>query len=907
MKKLKTLFALLVLSFFTIGNVWATDIVIDLDLTKSSTYPNDFPTETGTKSGTYTFGGYDFDFSCNNAIYRTSSGSGANIKYAILIGKCSNTQQTASVITFPAIANYKLSEVVLTVGTGSGTNVKAFIGTAFNSQLTGGSDWTFNNSTTNNANVHTWSLSGTAANTAYKMFITRASGSNSYNGQIGGIKLTYVSTASDPTVSSISIKTAPTNLEYTEGDFFDPTGLVITANYSNSTSNDVAYANHESDFTFSPSLTTALTTSDASVRITYGGKYVDQAITVTGCTSSITIEKGTPTNGTFDMSGAGTVCIDGGNASVTISNIVPADGYRFKEITSSAASGGGTINNTTKTVTDISATTTINVVFEVIPTVTAVSNNNEYGTVATASGTTIGTTVITATPAEGYRVNDDNPYTVTVGTAAVSRGTGKNSNKFTVNPSEECTVRINFEAIPQYTVTWDNNGNKSVTTQVYEGSKPVFPATPSAFDAISTTFVGWSTAKWDGKLANLAEKTVYTSADAMPAVTGAITYYAVFAKLDITGSVTIANSDFTGELTASYATKTITKGDYSFEVNACKQNDMCQMRDNATVSYIAIPTLPGVITELSTTVCSAAGTDGYTGTLHLKSSKTRGNSDTDDIAKVSYSAADDFDWFISGNVSHSAGWLVTNAGLRLKDLTITYGEYSAFVTTSHAVTLDYEDVQTHGTVILQESGVDVSDGSMYSQGVEFNLDADPDPAETYKALVQIVKSENLEEDVTAAVYNAGTITMPNYAITIRVSFPEKAAAGLAWRIGEVVVDEATVTYGESSNIYPTLYNPHSLSTGITYSSLYEEVASFADASVYEITLNAVGETLITASFAGNEDYKSQEVSYLLTVTDKATGIEDVETSVKAVKVLRNGVLYIEKNGRTYNAQGLLIK
>lgn len=38
-----------------------------------------------------------------------------------------------------------------------------------------------------------------------------------------------------------------------------------------------------------------------------------------------------------------------------------------------------------------------------------------------------------------------------------------------------------------------------------------------------------------------------------------------------------------------------------------------------------------------------------------------------------------------------------------------------------------------------------------------------------------------------------------------------------------------------------------------------------------------------------------------------TAIETVETSEKAVKVLRNGILYIEKNGKTYNAQGQLVK
>ena len=82
------------------------------------------------------------------------------------------------------------------------------------------------------------------------------------------------------------------------------------------------------------------------------------------CTSEITIEQGTPSNGSFSMTPTGDVCIDEGNASVTLSDIEAASGYRFKEITSS---GGGTINNNAKTVTNISASTTINVVFEQIP------------------------------------------------------------------------------------------------------------------------------------------------------------------------------------------------------------------------------------------------------------------------------------------------------------------------------------------------------------------------------------------------------------------------------------------------------------------------------------------------------------------------------------------------------------
>jgi hypothetical protein len=82
------------------------------------------------------------------------------------------------------------------------------------------------------------------------------------------------------TLSSISVKTSP-KTSYIQGDYFDPTGLVITRTYSDSTSNDYAYAGHTSEFTFSPTTSTSLTTSHTSVTITYGGKSTSLAISVT--------------------------------------------------------------------------------------------------------------------------------------------------------------------------------------------------------------------------------------------------------------------------------------------------------------------------------------------------------------------------------------------------------------------------------------------------------------------------------------------------------------------------------------------------------------------------------------------------------------------------------------------------
>ena len=104
---------------------------------------------------------------------------------------------------------------------------------------------------------------------------------------ISEFKVTYT----PKTLSTISVKTAPTKLNYETGDNFDPTGLVITKTFTDSSTQDVSYAGHEVEFTFSPTTSAALTTSDNSVTITYGGKTCTQPISVSAgkTVSSISI------------------------------------------------------------------------------------------------------------------------------------------------------------------------------------------------------------------------------------------------------------------------------------------------------------------------------------------------------------------------------------------------------------------------------------------------------------------------------------------------------------------------------------------------------------------------------------------------------------------------------------------
>lgn len=84
-------------------------------------------------------------------------------------------------------------------------------------------------------------------------------------------------------------------------------------------------------------------------------------------------------------------------------------------------------------------------------TITAQSNNNDYGTVSLTNN------VITGSPNDGYRYADP-AYSVSPANSAT---VSQNGNEFTVTPSANTIVTINFEAIPPIPTidiaVWDTN------------------------------------------------------------------------------------------------------------------------------------------------------------------------------------------------------------------------------------------------------------------------------------------------------------------------------------------------------------------------------------------------------------------------------------------------------------------
>lgn len=95
------------------------------------------------------------------------------------------------------------------------------------------------------------------------------------------VKINVVA-AAPVTVTSVAVKTPPAKVDYAKGDKLDLTGLVVTLTKSDSTTEDVAFADFAAkNITTSILNDAVLDETNKTVTITVNGKSVDQAITVT--------------------------------------------------------------------------------------------------------------------------------------------------------------------------------------------------------------------------------------------------------------------------------------------------------------------------------------------------------------------------------------------------------------------------------------------------------------------------------------------------------------------------------------------------------------------------------------------------------------------------------------------------
>ena len=173
-------------------------------------------------------------------------------------------------------------------------------------------------------------------------------------------------------------------------------------------------------------------------------------------------------------------------------------------------------------------------------TITAVSNNTNYGTVSLSGST------ITATPKTGYQVSG---YQVTSGTATVTQS----GNTFTVTPSSDCTVQINFAAKPTFTVNFVANGAAYTSLTAYQGDSVTLPSTAAAVDG--WTFLGWAA----GTVEQTTERPAFYQPGAAFTPTANTTLYAVYTYSEggtggetVFELVTAAPADWSGNYVITY-------------------------------------------------------------------------------------------------------------------------------------------------------------------------------------------------------------------------------------------------------------------------------------------------------------------------------------------------------------------
>lgn len=381
-------------------------------------------------------------------------------------------------------------------------------------------------------------------------------------------------------------------------------------------------------------------------------------------------------------------------------------------------------------------------------TVTATSNNNNYGTVS-VSGTTI-----TASPKTGYTYA--NPaYTVTAGSATVSQ----NGNTFTVTPTSNCTVCINFAAKPKYTVTL-NAGSGSVTnttlTEASAGAGVTLP-TPS-LDCDEWTFAGWAAASVG---AETTTKPTLTPAGAY-SPTSNITLYAVYQRTEETEG-NGGETEVTNEL--SFA-NTNQRTSYSTTQQVWEQNGITLTNDKSSStsnvgdysnparfyksSKITI-TAPGNITQIQFKCVSGyvisidgASTSSTTVTVTLN-----GTSDTYIVSSLS-------------------------AQVRLNSLSVTYTTTSAggtITTTYYHSTPDCGGTPEQPTYSITidndiQNGTIVADKSSAAEGETVKLTVTPEAGYKLEAIT-VTKTTGGTVEVDTKKF-----TMPASDVTVSATFTE---------------------------------------------------------------------------------------------------------------------------------------
>ena len=413
-------------------------------------------------------------------------------------------------------------------------------------------------------------------------------------------------------------------------------------------------------------------------------------------------------------------------------------------------------------------------------TVTATSNDNNYGTVS-VSGTTI-----TASPKTGYAYA--NPaYTVTEGTATVTQ----NGNTFTVNPSTNCTVRINFAAKPKYTVTFNAGSGTCGTSSLTESTAGAGVTLPTATICDGWEFAGWATSSVANETTAAPTTLLDEGSNYKP--TGNCTLYAVYKRTETTNgggnsvseSITIVPNTFSDKGSNSYGSGTertgtignislgghYITGNVSNTPSGATAGTYLQCKASDATIYNKTE-LPGKITQVVVNQNDAKAFSLYCGSEQLMASDNTLAGQTPSGTKISdVNAATKMTWNVSGDYTFFALKKGNNASY-VTSIVVTYTTSGGTITTTYYhSTPDCGGTPEQPTYTITisndiQNGTIVADKSSAAEGETVKLTVTPEAGYKLNAITVTKATGGIVE-----VENK-TFTMPASNVTVSATFTE---------------------------------------------------------------------------------------------------------------------------------------
>ena len=539
---------------------------------------------------------------------------------------------------------------------------------------------------------------------------------------------------------------------------------------------------------------------------------------------TIAVSVGGTSWGTQQIGGSGSFSKD-----FTGTSTVGAIVISFTNETGSGT-GHGTFNVTKVTLTEGATSTSYSI--------TAQSNNTSYGTVA-LNGTTI-----TATPESGYRVSATTPYDVSPdGSATVNQST-QNPNVFTVTPSANTTVTINFEEIPTNTATFSINGTTS-SQDYLVGATIVFPTNIAA--QYGKPFVGWVTAAIPNPT-DTEPSFIDTAHETMGE--NDVTYYAVFA--------TAEEGEPTETKIQTLQYDSWTKGGSSTD----KPNNSYRLfHEGGYVESSAFD-----LSKLSKVIVYGGtfGGDSYNsltigdGTNTWKDVTVSGSSQT---GQNTFTGGNALTGTKALRVTSTCGSTSGNgSGVRMSKVEIFITEptytYSAYCTTVTAPAVVAPQIAVGNNPFLFSTTATIT---CETPGATIKYSYDGETWSDYSSVLAITATTTV---YAKAIKDANESSVTSVTITKNLAEPTVTVSGdLTLDLnGETSVAAGTLTAAVTYNDEPVQ------GATVSWESNHTNIAEI-DASTGAVTIKAVGEVTFTATYAGNSDYAEATGTKTVTVTD----------------------------------------